>query len=218
MTQKIRYKKIRGKNRILRNIRHWTECHRHLDLENLQHAGRDYVKFWVKPFCNLNITNSRYPEPTDEIKEELLQGLLTIYQNWKIQLDTLNKPYYLKIWPFQNQIRRSQVVCAIDDYLNFYDNTFEMVEHTNFHELYQIFDSNFNHYPKLTWQQGIELKAIENNYLSLFYDENSPDYTQGKEWFSQVTQNARSIHHLDSPFDGTEFYYMIENDRVWVGG
>lgn len=103
MKQIIRYKKIRGKQKILRRIDDWAALNCELNLAYLEQYKRDYVKFWVKPFSNLNVGNSIYTEPYGEFKEKLLYGLFEIYHAWKIQLDELGKPYYLKIWLFEKR-------------------------------------------------------------------------------------------------------------------
>ena len=51
-------------------------------------------------------------------------GIFEIYNSWKNQLDSLNKPYYLKIWFFPEDVSKCQVVCAIDEFIDFYDVTF----------------------------------------------------------------------------------------------
>jgi hypothetical protein len=40
----------------------------------------------------------------------------------------LGKPYYLKIWLFEPELSKSQVVCAVGSYADFYDNTFSKPE------------------------------------------------------------------------------------------
>lgn len=215
--QKIRYKKIRGKNRILRNIDDWVSRNSDLNLDDLLKHQRDYVKFWVRPFSNLNIGNSIYPEPDGIIKEKLLRGLFDIYQSWKNQLDGLEKPYYLKIWLFEKQISRSQVVCAIDDCLHFYDHTFDKIENPDFTKLNHLFDGKLSNFPQLSWQQGIDVAYIENTYLNSFTDTTSQEFKQAEQWFNEMKNRAYSTYIETQNNDG-EFYYLVENDKVWIGG
>ncbi|USZ14213.1 hypothetical protein NGM44_07395 [Moraxella sp. FZFQ2102] len=219
MIEKIRYKKIRGQNRRLRAIQRWVEINRHLDLKTLKETQRDYVKFKVAPFGQLNITNSVYPEPYGKFKEQFIQGLFDIYQHWKIQLDSLNQPYYLKIWLFQNKISHSQVVCAIGDYLHFYDNTFETVQNSNPQNLNQFINDVYPDYHSLNWQEALEIDAIENTYLTLYADENNPkEYQKLKKWFEHIQNTAIRTHEIKNPTDDVQFYYIIQKDRVWIGG
>ncbi|WP_066802060.1 hypothetical protein [Moraxella oblonga] len=214
----VRYKKVRGKNRILRHIDDWATCNRHLNLDYLQKNQRDYVKFWVKPFSNLHIGNSIYPEPYGEFKERLLRGLFEIYQSWKVQLDNLNKPYYLKIWLFEKHISRSQVVCAIDDCLHFYDNAFEHIDKPNLNELRKLCDGYFDDFEKLNWQKGIDTQYIENTYLDLLTDTTSQEFKEAEKWFNQIKEQAFSVYYIQNPTDELQFYYLLENDKVWIGG
>lgn len=212
---KIRHKKIRGKKRILRNIDKWIAQNRNLDLVYLTQFGRDYVKFWVKPFCNLSLTNSIYPEPDGQLKQKLIDGLFEIYQHWQKQLDQLNKPYYLKIWLFEKHISRSQVVCAIDDNLSFYDDVFYWLDNTHDDGLPQLLTPN-NLYPKLNWQYGIDALWVESDYLD--NHQNSPHFAQEQAWFDDIKQRAFDTHHPTDTSTNAPFYYLVENDRVWVGG
>lgn len=126
--QRTRYRKIRGINRRKRAISQWGERNKVLDIEALKEAHRDYVKFRVRPWSGFSFINSVYPEPTGDCEYLLIKNLQKIYQSWKGSLDALKIPYYLQIWLFENYISRSQVVCAIDNYKDFYRNTFELVE------------------------------------------------------------------------------------------
>lgn len=217
MKQIIRYKKIRGKQKILRRIDDWAALNCELNLAYLEQYKRDYVKFWVKPFSNLNVGNSIYPEPYGEFKEKLLYGLFEIYHAWKMQLDELGKPYYLKIWLFEKKISRSQVVCAVDECLDFYDNIFANIKNVSIDELKLAFNHDLDNFSKLNWQQGVDVGSVENNYLDMFDDKNSQEYRQAERWFHQVKEQAFDVYHVPNPSD-VAFYYLIENDRVWIGG
>jgi len=125
--KKTKYRKIRGINRRKRAIEQWGNAHTSLDINLLNDTKRDYVKFWVQPWYRLPLGNSIYPEPTGDCEYLLVEKLNKIYQAWKNTLDNLQKPYYLQIWLFEDYISQSQVVCAIEDCKNFYQNTFETV-------------------------------------------------------------------------------------------
>ena len=103
----MKYKKIRGKNRRIRQIKMWVAKNLVLNLEVLQQFQADYVKFWVDPWSLLSLTNSVYPQPQGIYKTLFIQGLVDIYFAWKKQLDELEQPYYLKIWLFENDLKRS---------------------------------------------------------------------------------------------------------------
>lgn len=74
------------------------------------------------------MTNSQFPEPKGKAKKDILNGLEKIYDNWKVKLEKSNKPYYLKIWLYEPRISKSQVVCAIDAKIEYYENIFEKAD------------------------------------------------------------------------------------------
>lgn len=70
--EKVKYKKICGQKKRLRDIQTWVENNRNLDLDYLTEYHRDYVKFWVNPFSRLNLTNSRYMKPNGIYFEKMV--------------------------------------------------------------------------------------------------------------------------------------------------
>ena len=122
----MRQKKIRGHNRRHKQIDNWRLDNLSLDLTDylLNERDRYYAKIRVHPWSGLSLTNSVTPQPTGKTKQKMLNGLLDIYEDWKKQLDKLGQPYYLKVWLFEPRFSQSQVVCAIGDNVDFYENTF----------------------------------------------------------------------------------------------
>ena len=125
----MRTKKIRRYKRILKEIERWRSEVIELDLENVQSTNRDYVKIWVSPYSDLELGNSISPQPSGEARTKILEALLDIYDNWKLALDKLGEPYYLKIWLYDQRFSNSQVVCAIGPFLDFYETTFQHLYH-----------------------------------------------------------------------------------------
>ena len=120
----MKTKKTRGHKRKWKAIDNWVANHKNLDIEYLKEYGNNYAKIRIRPWSGIQITNSKIPEPKGETKQKILQGLFAIHQQWKLQLDALNEPYYLKIWLFVPHFSKSQVVCAIGDNINYYDQLF----------------------------------------------------------------------------------------------
>lgn len=123
----IKYRKIRGINRRKRAIEQWGDDRKSLNIDLLTQEKRDYVKFRVQPWSRLSLGNSVYPEPTGDCEYLLIKNLQKIYQSWQDSLEALQTPYYLQIWLRENYVSRSQIVCAIDEIEDFYDDTFELV-------------------------------------------------------------------------------------------
>ena len=217
--KKVKYKKIRGQKKRLRDIQTWIENNKTLDLDYLTEYHRDYVKFWVNPFSRLNLTNSRYMKPSGIYFESMVLGLIEIYQHWKQSLDRLNEPYYLKIWLFQHEPERSQIVCAIRDSLHFYNNTFEIAENPQF-----IFD-NFELTPILSeklmtfkWQHTLENDYIFEDYLAdpSYYD-SLKDYETDKTWFKNKKKTAKKIEFPKESNYINDYCYVVPKRSVWLG-
>lgn len=85
------------------------------------------------------------------IRKRIIELLFEIHDNWKIELDKLNKPYYLAIWLCEPQIISSDVVCAIDERINMYSNDwFDKSEKTN--SLLKESYGN-NQFERFTWER-----------------------------------------------------------------
>lgn len=122
--KKQKFKKIRGKNKILKNIEDWKQINLFFNKELLQQYNYMTSKWIVRLWSDLLSTKCPYPEPNDEFREKIIEGLTKIYKTWKIELDKLQTDYYLKIWIFFPNFRESQVVCAINEKIDWYENLF----------------------------------------------------------------------------------------------
>ncbi|PJG66581.1 hypothetical protein E2R16_09485 [Acinetobacter seifertii] len=209
----IKYKKIRGEKRRIRKIKQWIDDHLDLDIAYLKRYQCEYVKFWVDPWDRLSLTNSQYPQPQGIYKELFFNGLLQIYMSWKEQLDFLDQPYYLKIWLFENDLKRSQVVCAIGEKIEYYQNLFEKpLDETSLSivEWQEVSDMM----KKVNWEKKIEITLYERDWLGAPSDyKTQKNYEDTKKWFNNnVIEKYREVKRID----GDE-YYIVETDNVWIG-
>ena len=213
----MKTKKIRGHKRIWKNIDQWKNANLNLDLDNLKSQGRDYVKIWVHPYSGLSLTHSHIPQPKAETKTRILTGLLDIYENWKTQLDALNNPYYLKIWLYEPRFSKSQVVCAIGDYINYYQNMFIHSENIKA-SIGDYPDSIKNRMIKFTWQQRLDEEFLDNTEIG--YPEDFPtknEYLENKKWFyNELKKPHRKIIFKEPIGDATESY-AFKIGHVWIG-
>lgn len=120
----MRQRKIRGHIRRQKQIECWLKHNLTLNMENLLNYKRDHVKIWVHPWSGISIVNSAYPQPNGKTKKIIVNALFDIYDNWKLLLDQLGQNYYLKFWLFEPRFSQSQIVCAIGDSEDYYNNTF----------------------------------------------------------------------------------------------
>mgnify|MGYP005991921725 CR=1 FL=1 len=206
----IKYKKIRGHKRIWKDIDNWVDYNKTLDLEYLQQRQREYVKVWVPPYGNISVLNSEFAPPKAKTRKKIIAGIFTIYNSWKKQLEGLNKPYYLKIWFFPHDVSKCQVVCAIGDFLNFYDNTFYKPKEN------KPFPENKN---------GLEWKYRHQEHHITEDDIGSPeefytyqDYISRKKWVQGVMNNPKTRISTYPDDDETPTYYSIKECDVWIGG
>lgn len=209
----IKYKKIRGEKRRIRKIKQWIDDHLDLDIAYLKRYQCEYVKFWVDPWNRLSLTNSQYPQPQGIYKELFFNGLLQIYMSWKEQLDFLDQPYYLKIWLFENDLKRSQVVCVIGEKIEYYQNLFEKpLDETSLGivEWQEVSDMM----KKVNWEKKIEITLYEKDWLGRPDDyKTQKNYEDTKKWFNNnVIEKYREVKRID----GDE-YYIVETDNVWIG-
>ncbi|QNX09010.1 hypothetical protein IC784_01515 [Acinetobacter seifertii] len=209
----IKYKKIRGEKRRIRKIKQWIDDHLDLDIAYLKRYQCEYVKFWVDPWDRLSLTNSQYPQPQGIYKELFFNGLLQIYMSWKEQLDFLDQPYYLKIWLFENDLKRSQVVCAIGEKIEYYQNLFEKpLDETSLSivEWQEVSDMM----KKVNWEKKIEITLYEKDWLGRPDDyKTQKNYEDTRKWFNNnIIEKYREVKRID----GDE-YYIVETDNVWIG-
>lgn len=195
---KVGGKKIRGGKRGLKAIQKWISINKTLDLSILEQQNREYVKFWVKPWSNLVLGNG-YKPIHGRLKLALLEGLTTIFNHWNEQLQNLNKPYYLRIWLFEDLLQRSQVVCAINDKIEFYENTFLKNHNSKSFELSSK-NSVILRFDKLSWDANSEVELLPENFRAL-----------------DVYETVQEHKILGMETINNKKYYIIENQRVWVG-
>ncbi|WP_151759990.1 hypothetical protein, partial [Acinetobacter nosocomialis] len=169
--------------------------------------------FWVDPWDRLSLTNSQYPQPQGIYKELFFNGLLQIYMSWKEQLDFLDQAYYLKIWLFENALKRSQVVCVIGEKIEHYQNLFEKpLDETSLSivEWQEVNDMM----EKVNWEKKVEITLYEKDWLGSPDDyKTQKNYQDTKKWFNNnVIEKYREVKRID----GDE-YYIVETDKVWIG-
>lgn len=186
-------KKIRGWNNKIKQLHSWKINVKRSIRYELENNSRLYYKIHLSSF--LSLTNYKIPT---WYKKLIVNNLIVIYNEFEANLGN-NDKYYLKIWLFENDILRSQVVYATNDYFNFYDKTFNIqaiklnlpptlstsesnkMKWDQAYSTYSISDSDFNEYINLniyTEEEVIKLKknCIEkiehgDDYLYFYIDD-----------------------------------------------
>tara|TARA_R110001606_G_scaffold399186_1_gene581383 strand:+ start:909 stop:1550 length:642 start_codon:yes stop_codon:yes gene_type:complete len=207
-------KKLRGHHRIFKNIAAWKNSSLLLDLTDLERYQRECVKVWVRPFSDMSIAGKPVPKPKRKSRTLIIQSLLDIFNSWELQLKTLNKPYYLAIWLYEPNIEYSQVVCAMDDFLHFYDVTFYRPEvqktmpTQNYGSLKKALDSFDWIYAKDdNYFTNEDVAMTEDSYYSM------EEYSAQQKWYRRkLKQPLRSFTDQEG-----KITYYIPKDTVWIG-
>lgn len=209
----IKYRKIRGHNRIQKAIENWKNYNLELDIKYLEKVKRNYCKIWVPPFANISVTGSEIPSPKGKNRQLIIKGLLEIYTNWDQQLKTLGKPYYLAIWLFEPRIEKSQIVCAIDEMQGFYNQTFFKPEEERNIPL-QNYGSSAKDLEKFNWSYALDEDFFYQSDIELQEEEylTSEDYYACQKWYKRKIKEGARQDSLEQ-----DTLYAIKKGTVWIG-
>lgn len=215
----MRQRKIRGQRRRQKSIDRWVRDTMSFGLVNYLISERDRcdAKIEVHPWSGISLTKGAIPEPIGKTKQKMLDGLLDIYECWKTQLDTLNQPYYLKLWLFEPRFSRSQVVCAIGDSLHFYDHTFFKPEVAK-----SLLPANYGNLKarleKLRWEYYLDEDDYDNSTVGepeQYASQQDFEYTQ--EWFNNLLKKPHRKVVFSEPIGDITESYSFKRGDVWVG-
>lgn len=209
--------KIRGHKRHWPQIEAWLSANKHLDLEHLKQRQRDYTKLWINPWYGLSMWGSAIPTPRGKTKTLMLAGLIEIYEAWQEQLETLGESYYLKIWLCEPRFMRSQVVCAIGDCLDFYQNTFYKPEETKRFpaEHYGELASKLS---KFEWQYHWDEEHHNNGEIGEPEDyESEEEYLAELRWFEKLLKKPHRRITFEAPIGRATEAYSFKQGTAWLG-
>lgn len=210
--------KIRGHKRIWRKIDQWINDNKNLDKETLLCWERNYVKFRVFPWNGFSRSNRKsiLQEPKSITRDKILNGLFEIYENWKVELDKLGEPYYLKIWLYEERFSNSQVVCALRNKINFYDHTFSKPD---YHK--EIKSINFGNNKKIenyNWELRLDEDLFDNTELGEESEyENKESFLESKKWFEKMLNKKHRKYKPENPTEDFFEIYAFEKGKIWIG-
>lgn len=139
---------------------------------------------------------------------------MEIYQDWKSKLDEQNIDYYLAIWLYIPRMSKSQVVCAIEDKINYYDNEAFLpgIKNRKFTPLKFGKISDVSN--QFIWELKVDLDNLyewEVNFPKQGW-ERLDEYRSDQKMFKKNIKN--SIRRIEN--DGNVMYLFPVGD-VWVG-
>jgi len=213
----MKIRKIRGHRRRWNDIEKWIINHKHLNLDFLKDYQRDYAKIRVHPWSGLALCNSIIPEPKHETRKRMISGLIEIYDSWKTTLDKLDEPYYLKIWLFDQRFSKSQVVCAIGEYIDFYENTFYKPDSSK-----KLTPENYGHLEKqiseFKWEYRLDEDHFDNSELDkLDLYVSIADFEDEKRYFAKMLKKTHRTTTFEEPIGDATELYSFKKGNVWLG-
>ena len=148
------------------------------------------------------------------IRKRIVQLLFEIHDKWKIELEKLNKPYYLAIWLCEPHIMRSEVVCAIDERIELYsDHWFDISEKGSLIRK-EAYGQSQHQFDRFNWERKKLYNTHENadyNGLKEQYDK-IENYYNDRRYYQRVLPKCKKIE--DSKYG--KVYYQEVGD-VWIG-
>jgi hypothetical protein len=213
----MRIQKIRGHNRRYKHIKDWISKNKELRSDLIDQYKSDHIDIVVHPWCDISIINSKIPEPKGKTRLEILKGLIDIYDALKTQMDQLGKPYYLKIWIFVPRFSKSQVVCAIDDKINYYNNTFDKpIEKKDFKPNdYGFLNKRLKDF---SWDYVFDEDFFDNDFVSdskLYYS--IEEYNYANRWFTKQMKKPHRTIKYDEPIGNIIETYAFKRGYIWIG-
>jgi len=214
----MRHQKIRGHNRRYRQIENWRLENIDLRTDLIEKYNGYHIDIVVHPWCDLSIINSDFKEPKGKTKQLMLNGLIDIYDSWKVKLDTLGKSYYLKIWIFEPRFSKSQVVCAVADSIEFYENHFFKPDDE------KVFKSqNYGHISerliKFDWDYCLDEDHFDNCFVGepeLYTSKWT--YAKAKKWFNKLLKRPHRVDKYAEPDSDVTELYSFKRGDLWIGG
>lgn len=205
----MKKRKIRGHKRIWRDIDQWRQQAMQFDAKDVH---QHYVKVRVNPYMTYKLFDIPYAEPRGETRKLILSALLDIYDAWKKELDAVGEPYYLKLWLYEPQITRSQVVCAARSAFNFYENTFFRTGNIEFPlQNYGVLEKRLKEF---TWEHGLYENFIDAKTIG-----EPEEFISLQEYYSNRRWTKRKMagpHRREVSSFGEETYLFKIGD-VWMG-
>jgi hypothetical protein len=209
----IRYRKVRGHTRILKDIEDWKNYNKDLDLEYLDNAKRNYCKFWVSPYCDIAVLNSEIPTPKGKVRSKIIASFIEIFDAWDEKLKTLNKPYHLVLWFFEDNLERSQVVCGIDGLIDFYKISFYRPEEQKKIPL-QNFGKLADKLAEFNW-----VYAHEEGYFTSTDVQDEIEFVEegdSNELLKQFKRRIKTSYRTSENAEG-EITYFQKIGNIWIG-
>jgi len=199
-------KKVRGYLRYLNGIQESILKDSELDVDYLKE--QKYFNFQFEDWYGYNIGIK------GKGRKFVLENLIRIYKEWKIKLEELNCEFYLAIWLFDPFIEQSEIVCAIDSKIEYYEN--EAFLNSNQSE--KFISENFKPFNEMlvefTWIRKVNIEPTyewEMEWLRERY-EFDHEYFTDQRFYKKLKEKP---YHVAENDDGKIYFRKIGD--VWIG-
>jgi hypothetical protein len=206
--------KIRGIKRRQKDLNSWIDFHQELSIDRLKEYGYVYAKTKFGPWANLFIER---PYPSD-YRKLLFSNLIDFYFNWKKTLDKEFDNYYLKIWLSYPRFIDSQIVVAIGDKIDYYNDLFEKCDNQREFPL-EVFNTEKLRINLFDWVTHYDRDYyLERNYLNLELEDykDTENYYKEKRFYNRLIKNEFPYKMIDHG-NGEERLFYIQKGYIWIG-
>ena len=149
-----------------------------------------------------------------ELRKKIVETLLITYFEWKKELDNLNREYYLAIWLYNPRMLKSEIVCAIDEKISYY-------EYENFLASNKNKEFDLNQFGKLstelqqfTWNRKVDLDSVHEWEINCTKDQYilEKEYNKDQKFYKKLIQE--NFHVIEK--NNEKIYFHPKGD-IWIG-
>lgn len=149
-----------------------------------------------------------------ELKQKTIEVLLNIFHDWQNKLEGLGINYYLAIWLCNPRISLSEVVCGINNTIEYYKNDVFLPNDKNLDFNSLNFGKLDEEIKKMTWELKIDLDNVSDWELNYPKEQ----YKYIKEYKYEQRQHNKNIKNaikiIEEPSGNL---YLFPAGDVWVG-
>lgn len=148
------------------------------------------------------------------IRKRIVKLLVEIHDNWKVELEKLNQPYYLAIWLCEPKIIRSDVVCAIGERIEMYESNWFDVSDNEMPIRAEFYGKLEHQMLRFDWKRNNAYDtydSIEFERPKEWYRKESHFYKEQRFYKKLIRRNTRA---KETQF-GKTYYHKIGD--IWVG-
>ena len=171
---------------------------------------------YQEKYCNYEIEEWHGEEfgIKGALRKVIIETLLKTYFEWKIELDKLNKEYYLAIWLYNPRMLKSEIVCAIDEKIDYYENESFLVSEKSTDLDINQFGKLSTELQKVAWNKKVDLDSVhewEINWPKEQYEIEKEYYKDQRFYKKLIREKFRVIEK-----DNEKIYFYPEGD-LWIG-